>query len=127
MHSVLFYSLDRRVFLLTLFRWVTTAALVEYPQCLRYHGVTEGPLLIEQELTSLLIVKLSSDAKFQDVCMQRSVPLEAPLCHLFSPPKIKSVHVRIYCHSRTANSNMELFKFINLVDVETKSSVLKGM
>ena len=100
---------------------------MEYPQCLRYHGVLEDPLLIEQDLTSLLIVKLSSDAKFQDVRMQRSVPLEAPLCHLFPPPKIKSVHIRFGCPSTTANSNMELFKFINLVDVETKSSVLKGM
>ena len=79
---------------------------MEYPHCLRYHGVTEDPLLIEQELTSLLIVKLSSDAKFQDVRMQRSVPLEAHLCHLFPPPKIKSVHIRFDCPSTTANSNM---------------------
>ena len=58
---------------------MTTAALVVYPQCLRYHGVSEDLLLIGHDLTSLLIVKLSSDAKFQDVRMQRSVPSEAPL------------------------------------------------
>ena len=47
--SALSYSLDRRVFLLTLRRWVTTAALVEYPQRLRYHEVLEEPLLMEQD------------------------------------------------------------------------------
>ena len=126
--SALSYSLDRRVFLLTLRRWVTTAALVEYPQRLRYQGVPADPLLIEQDESSLLVVKLSSAAKYRDVrVVQRSLPSDAPVCHLFPPPKIKSMHVRFDCPTTTANSNMELFKFINLVDVETKSSVLKGM
>ena len=65
--------------------------------------------------------------KFQDVRVQWSVPSEVPLCHFFAPPKIKSVHIRFDCPTTTANSNMELFKFINLVDVDTKSSVLKGI
>ena len=106
---------------------MTTAALVEYPQRLRYHGVTDDPLLIEQCQSSLLIVKPSINVKFQDLHVQRSVPLEVPLCHLFPPAKIKSVHIRFDCFTTTGNSNMELFKFINLVDVDTKSSVLKGM
>ena len=126
--SALSYSLDRRVFLLTLRRWVTTAALVECPQRLRYHGVPADPLLIEQDESSLLVVKLSSAAKFQDVrVVQRSLTSDAPVCHLFPPPKIKSMHIRFDCPSTTANSNMELFKFINLVDMDTKSSVLKAM
>ena len=83
--------------------------------------------MIEKDQSSLLIVKLSSNVKFQDVRVRRSVPSEVPLCHLFPPPKIKSVHIRFACPSTTANSNMELFKFINLVDVRTKSSVLKGV
>ena len=126
--SALSYSLDRRVFLLALRRWVTTAALVENPQRLRYNGVTEEPLLIEQDESSLLIVKLSSAAKFQDVrVVQRSLQSDAPVNHLFPPPKIKSVHVRFDCPTSTANSNMELFKVMNMVDVDTRSSVLKGM
>ena len=72
--SAISYSLDRRVFLLTLRRWVTTAALVEYPQRLRYQGVPADPLLIEQDESSLLVIKLSSAAKFQDVRgVQRSL------------------------------------------------------
>ena len=87
-----------------------------------------GSRFIDQDGSSLLIVKLSSAAKYQDVpVVQWSLPSDAPVCHLFPSPKIKSLHVRIDCPTTTANSNKEMFKVMNLVEMDTRSSLLKEM
>ena len=119
------YSLDQRVFLLTLHQWFITAFLAEFLLCLRDHGMRLEPHFIDTDEVSLLAIRLSSAAKFKDLrVVQWTLPSFLRVYQLFPAPKVKFVDVRFYLPSSTANSTMEMFKFMNLVDVVTKSPVL---
>lgn len=64
---------------------------------------------------------------FRDISVvNRKLPL-LPVYEMLPPLQFKSVHVRLHCPVALADSNMDLFKAIDVVAIDTKCRILRGM